>query len=274
MPLGPRRRLPGRVLHHLLRVVLDDQLLGERDVDLCALGQLVDQDALPLPHHLQPARNRTVARRLPRDLERHGVQRSIPNIDDVVLRHPVAGDVDVHAVHGEVPVADQLAGHPSGARQSGAIDDVIQPAFQDLQQVLTGLTGVAYCLRVVATELLLHHAVSEAGLLLLLQLQEIFAFLDPRAAVLAGRVRTLLKGLVATDEVGAQAARFASDGSGVTSHDVFLDPSALGRTAAVVRLGGDVGDRADLQAGGLQRTDRGLAARAWALHEHVDLAHA
>src|SRR6202453_3126677 len=32
----------------LLRVVLDDQLLGERDVDLRPLVQLVDQDALAL----------------------------------------------------------------------------------------------------------------------------------------------------------------------------------------------------------------------------------
>src|SRR5271170_2714152 len=53
---------------------------------------------------------------------------------------------------------------------------------------------------------------------------------------------------------------------------LLLDPASLGRTAAVVRLGGDVGDRADLQACGLQRADRGLPARARALHEHVDFA--
>lgn len=40
-----------------------------------------------------------------------------------------------------------------------------------------------------------------------------------------------------------------------------------------MRLGGDIRDRAHLQAGGLQRPDRGLAARARALDEHVDLAH-
>src|ERR687894_587367 len=53
-----------------------------------------------------------------------------------------------------------------------------------------------------------------------------------------------------------------------------LDPAPLGRTAAVVRLRGDVGDRADLEAGGLQRADRGLAAGAGTLDEHVDLLHA
>src|ERR1700744_6434973 len=52
------------------------------------------------------------------------------------------------------------------------------------------------------------------------------------------------------------------------------DPAALGRAAAVERLGRDVGNRADLQASGLQRSDGGLAAGARTLHEDVDLAQA
>src|SRR5690349_15653415 len=52
------------------------------------------------------------------------------------------------------------------------------------------------------------------------------------------------------------------------------DPAPLGRAAAVVGDGGDVLDGPDLEAGRLQRPDRGLAARTRALHEHVDLAHA
>jgi hypothetical protein len=52
------------------------------------------------------------------------------------------------------------------------------------------------------------------------------------------------------------------------------DPPPLRGAATVVRNRGDVGDRADLEAGGLQGADRGLAARARALDEHVDLAHA
>src|SRR6187549_540164 len=53
-----------------------------------------------------------------------------------------------------------------------------------------------------------------------------------------------------------------------------LDPAPLGRAAAVVRLRGDVGNRAHLEAGGLQRTNRGLPAGAGTLDEHVDLLHA
>src|SRR4051794_21596711 len=52
------------------------------------------------------------------------------------------------------------------------------------------------------------------------------------------------------------------------------DAAALGRAAAVVRLGRDVLDRADLEAGRLQRADRGLPAGAGALDEDVDLLHA
>src|SRR5689334_16185253 len=51
------------------------------------------------------------------------------------------------------------------------------------------------------------------------------------------------------------------------------DAPALGRAATVVGGGGDVLDGADLEADGTQRTDRGLAARARALHEDVDLLH-
>src|SRR5690625_5033338 len=52
-----------------------------------------------------------------------------------------------------------------------------------------------------------------------------------------------------------------------------LHAAALGGTNPVVRLGGDVGDGADLQASGLQGADRGLAPRAGALDEDVDLLH-
>src|SRR4051795_3455186 len=50
-----------------------------------------------------------------------------------------------------------------------------------------------------------------------------------------------------------------------------LDPAPLAGAAAVVRLRGDVLDARDLEPGGLQRADGGLAARARALHEDLPL---
>ena len=52
------------------------------------------------------------------------------------------------------------------------------------------------------------------------------------------------------------------------------DTPPLARPAAVVGLRGHVLDRRDLEAGRLQRADRGLAAGARALHEHLDLLEA
>src|ERR1044071_1361445 len=52
------------------------------------------------------------------------------------------------------------------------------------------------------------------------------------------------------------------------------DPPPLPGAAAVVCLWGDVPHAGDLEACGLQRPDRGLAARARALHEDLDLLHA
>src|SRR3954468_19157351 len=54
----------------------------------------------------------------------------------------------------------------------------------------------------------------------------------------------------------------------------YLDAAPLPGAAAVVRLRGDVLDARDLEARGLQRADRGLAARARALHEDLDLLEA
>src|SRR3712207_728410 len=51
----------------------------------------------------------------------------------------------------------------------------------------------------------------------------------------------------------------------------LLDPPPLAGAATVVRLRGDVADAGDLEAGGLQGADRGLAARARALDEDLDL---
>ena len=165
-------------------------------------------------------------------------------------------------------MGDELAGGAPGAGQAGPVDDVVQPRFEDLQQRVAGLAGPRRGLGVVATELLLHDAVGVASLLLLLQLGQVFLLLGPRAAVLAGREGATLEGLVAADQVGLEPAGDLGDGSGVAGHDSAMffsgpasDPAPLGRPGAVVGLRGDVGDRADLEAGGLQRADGRLATR-------------
>src|SRR5690606_7831624 len=203
-----------------LRTNVDDVELRHPvagDVDLLALdeevavaaqlpgrrtgGALVHENAEIRRHDLQPRRNRAFTRRFLRSDERQCLQRLRTNVDDVELRHPVAGDVDLLAVDEEVAVADQLTGLTTGPRKTSAVHDVVQPRFQELKQVVTGLSGAPRSFLVVAPELALEDAVGVAGLLLLLQLQQVFAFLHTPTAVLAGRVGATFERLVVADEV-------------------------------------------------------------------------
>src|SRR6184192_774607 len=207
-----------------LRVELDDQLFLNRNVDLGALRQLVDQHAEVRRYDLQPRRDRTLAEGfLSRDEGQHR-HRLRPNVDDVPLGDLERRDVDLLAVDQEVAVAHQLARLAARAGDAGAVDHVVQPRLEDLQQVLTGLARTPHGFLVVPDELALENAVRVTSLLLLLRLQEVLGLLDPAAAVLAGRIGAAPESLVAADEVNLEATRNTRRGAGVTSHFFLLLP--------------------------------------------------
>src|SRR3954451_25405810 len=215
----------GQGVRLLLGVQLDDQLLLDGRVDDLPGRDAVDQHAQLAADDLQPRRDRTLAGAGLGDLERHHPARLLRHLDDVVRAHPVGGDVDLAAVHPDVPVADQLAGHVAGLGEAGPVDHVVQPRFQDLEQDLTGLAGLVVGLFVVAAELLLQHAVDAAGLLLLAQLQQVLAVLAAAPAVLARRVGPdldrALRGLALAaleEQLHLLAPAHAAVGSGVTGH--------------------------------------------------------
>src|SRR6478672_1145460 len=222
----------------VLRVELDDQLLGEDRVDLRTLRELVDHDLQRARDDLEPGRGGALTERLASQLDREGVHGLLANGDDVVLLDAVGRDVHPHAVDLEVAVRDELASRTTGAGQAGAVDHVVQAGLEDLQQGLTGFARAARGLLVVTAELLLHDAVGEASLLLLLQLGEVLLLLHPATAVLAGREGTELEVLVAADEVDLEATRLLGDGAGVTSHEFSLSPCSLPTAQTRRRLGG------------------------------------
>src|SRR3954453_9616289 len=273
----------------LLGVELDDQLLLDRGVDDLPGRDAVHEDAQLAADDLQPRRHGTLAGAGLGDLEGQHLPRLLGDLEDVVGAHPVRRDVDLAAVHPDVTVADQLAGHVAGLGEAGPVDHVVQPRLEDLQQDLPALARLLVRLFVVAAELLLQHAVDAAGLLLLAQLQQVLAVLAAAAALLARRVGPdldrALRGLALAaleEQLHLLAPAHAAVGSGVTGH-VYLplrlvsdrsDPAALLGAATVVRLRRHVLDLTHLEARGLQGADRGLATGARALHEDVDLAHA
>src|SRR5829696_7501667 len=272
----------------LLGVELDDELILDRRVDDLPGWEGVHEDAHPGGDDLQPRGHRPGPGLRPGDHERGQLHGHLPHLDDVVRAHPVRRDVDLAAVDQYVAVPHELPGGVAGRREAGPVDDVVQPRLEDLQQDLTGLAGLAVGLLVVAAELLLQHAVHPAGLLLLAQLQQVLGVLGAAPAVLARRVGPDLDRALGALALAALEEQLhllppaaAAVGSGVTGHGSCLsfvlspsDPAPLGRPAAVVRLRGDVLDLTDLEAGRLQRADRRLPARARALDEDVDPAHA
>src|SRR5439155_8996622 len=108
----------------------------------------------------------------------------VPNRDDVPGLHPVRGDVDLAPVDLEMAVRDELPGLVPAHRQTTPVDHVVEPELQELQQPGAGHPLGVRGLFVVAAELLLEHAVDTAGLLLLAELNEVLALLDPSPAVL------------------------------------------------------------------------------------------
>ena len=138
----------------------------------------------------------------------------------------VRRDVDLLAVDQEVPVAHQLARLRPRGREAHAVDGVVEPALQQLQQRLAGDAARAVGLLEVAAELILEHAVDALDLLLLAQLHAVADHLGlARAAVLAGRHVALLDGallgvaaLALEEQLHALAAAQAANGSVVSSH--------------------------------------------------------
>src|SRR5829696_4147248 len=274
----------------LLGVELDDELLLDRGVDDLPRRDAVHEHAQLAADDLEPRGHGALAGARLGDLERQHRARLLGHLDDVVLAHPVGRDVDLAAVDPDVAVAHQLAGHVAGLGEAGAVDHVVQPRLEDLEEDLTGLAGLSVGLFVVTAELLLEDAVDAAGLLLLTKLEQVLAVLGAATAVLARRVRPdldrALRGLALAaleEQLHLLAPAEAAVGSGIAGHVKYScfvssrsrsDPAALLGAAAVVRLRGHVLDLSDLEARGLQGADGGLATGARALDEDVDLAHA
>src|SRR5580692_11533989 len=168
----------------LLGVVLDDQLLLDQGVDLGPGRERMHQNPHLVRYHPEPCRDRALAGLGARHHERGELAGLLRDLDDVALADPVGGDVDLAAVDPDVAVTDELAGHVPALGETGPVDHVVQPALQDLEQVLTGLAALAGRLSVVVAELLLQHAIDAPRPLLLPDLEQVLALPGPVPAVL------------------------------------------------------------------------------------------
>src|SRR5688500_53258 len=145
-PSGPG--VPG-----LLRVELDDELLLDRRVDLRTVRQLQNFAAEVVVVGLEPRGDRGgEVGRVAHDLLGRRVR---CDRDHAVGPHLAARDVHAAAVHVEVTVANELPGLRARGGEAEAVDDVVEPRLEHLEQVLARDARPLRGLRVVAAELLL-----------------------------------------------------------------------------------------------------------------------
>src|SRR5689334_17871588 len=181
---------PGAVV--LLRVVLHDQLLLDRRVDVGPVGEPEHGARQVVVVGLEPGRHRR--RQVGRVGDDGLGRRPFAHRDDVTRGYLVRRDVHLLAVDREVVVPHELPALRPRGREAEPVDDVVEPQLEHAQEVLAGDAAAAAGLGVVAAELRLEHAVVAAHLLLLAQLEQVLGLLDAAAAVLARRVGAPLDG--------------------------------------------------------------------------------
>ena len=157
-------------------------------------------------------------------------------------------------------MADQLTCFCTRAAEAHAIHHVVEALLKKLQQDDAGGALPRRGLLVVVEELAFQHAVHLLQLLLFAQLQGVVRQADAACAVLAWRGVELALAIQRASatlqkQVGPDAAGQFAFGADVTSHSLlclFLDATALGRPATVVRDRRHVGDVGDLEADGVE----------------------
>ena len=80
----------------------------------------------------------------------------------------IGGTIDLAAVDLDVTVHNELTSSPNRAGESSATHDIIEPAFEILQENFAGIALAATSFGEIAAELSLEHAVVVAQLLLLI----------------------------------------------------------------------------------------------------------
>src|SRR5499426_171153 len=264
----------------LFAVELDDELFGDRDLDVVAQRQAAHDALLLVRIELQPLGHLPAA----------GVDvivdarlqfRRRSELDRVAHLHQERRHRHLAAVHLEMAVRHHLAPLAAGGREAEAMHDVVEPELEQAQEVFTGDALLGLGPLEVLAELALEHAVDPLGLLLLPELHAEGGRLAAVEPVLARRiVAPLDRALVGEaaralqEELHAFAAAQPALRVTIPRHSRLLHPPPLRRAAPVVRNRRDVTDRGDLQPGGLQRADGRLAPRSGPPHEDLDLLEA
>src|SRR5205823_12807956 len=208
-----------------LRVELDDELLLDGHGDVLARGLRLHRALEPTLVEVEPGRDAAALDRLERLVDAYDPLAVVLHRHHVSDLHLVAGNVDLAAVHPEMPVADELPGLGAGIGETEPEDDVVEPLLEELEEVLSSLALRRRAARVVAAELRLEEAVEALYFLFLAQLHAVLGELGAALSVLPGGIGPPLDGaLVGVAAVALQvhleifAPADAARAFGISSH--------------------------------------------------------
>src|SRR3979409_607262 len=121
----------------LLGIQLDDQLLVELYLNqIFAFGMGQDAAAKRIAVHFQPVGRRRVCGGVAGGQNGGVLLALFASLDHIVDAYLERRDVDLAAIHGEVAMADKLAGLGAAGAESHAIEKVFEPAFGGVQEGL------------------------------------------------------------------------------------------------------------------------------------------
>src|SRR3984893_5727864 len=219
-------------LYHraLFAVQLHNQLLIDRQLNVFALGQTQHARLVIIAVDFQPVGHGAMAGEFLRQLQHGQLAATVADRDLLAGTHLVGGNVDFSSVYSDVAMAHKLSRLAPGLRKAEAVDNIVQPPLQLLQEQFAGDASGARRLFKVIAELALLGKVNALGFLLFAQLQTI-AY-DLGLAVLAmlsrGEVTLLDRTFVAEafgafeEQLHPLAAAETADCIGITCQVVLL----------------------------------------------------
>ena len=161
----------------LLGVQFDDQIFCNLEVNIVSCGQCDNLAAEGVLVSFQPLRSVDESVVFLHLLEAGGGAAVFADGDNVADIDRVGRNVDALAVDGVVAVVDQLTGLAAGGSIAKTVNNVVQSALDEAQQILAGVALHALGLLIEGVELLLENAVHEFDLLLLGQLRAVLRLL-------------------------------------------------------------------------------------------------
>src|SRR6056297_233074 len=267
----------------LLGIELDDQVFVDVGQDVVTVGQLLQHAAHLGLIHFDPFGESGFPCQLDGILHPQLLLGLLTDRDLVPRGDLVGRNIHHLAIHRDALVAHELARFGAGGCKTHPVADIVQAAFEQLQQVLTSGALLLGGPLVIVAELPFEHAVHPAQLLLFAQLQAVVGNARATLRRPAGRHLEFALGLKRPDaalqeQVGALATGELALRSQVSSHSIKSlcgsDPALLGRPAAVVGDRGHVLDVRDTEAHGVERTDGRLASWSGALDANFHVLHA